>query len=244
MLGTCIRNGRNLLDRRPHFRSSPISTDNVTFRQTESCSVVFAIMNSQGSSALAKKRRQGTFQKPTEYCEHRLLSPTTKMTLGEVQSSLGFPGVSSDATFQRTATIGKNEVLFPGVVKPIESGAFQKHLESIKATSRDEIIGLLQRHGGALVLRGFGPSSAQDFSDLAHGLRLGPHSHQEVGRPPRRTVLAKGVSTANEGPPDSPIWVHNEYGWSTIYPSYVLFFALQAPKFGTSSVLEGADRRW
>jgi len=39
-LGTYIRNGRNNFNRRPHFRSSPISTDNVTFRQTESSSVV------------------------------------------------------------------------------------------------------------------------------------------------------------------------------------------------------------
>jgi hypothetical protein len=166
------------------------------------------------------------------------------MTLVEDQSSLGFPGASSVATFQRTATIGNNQVVFPGVITPLESGAFRKQLESIKATSRDEIVGLLQKHGGALVLRGFGPSSAQDFSDLAHALRLGPHPHQEVGRPPRRTVLAKGVSTANEGPSDSPIWVHNEYGWSTIYPSYVLFFALQSPDIGRSSVLGGADKRW
>jgi alpha-ketoglutarate-dependent taurine dioxygenase len=158
------------------------------------------------------------------------------MTLVEVQSSLGFPGASSVATFQRTATIGNNQVVFPGVITPVESGVFRKQLESIKATSRDEIVGLLQKHGGAIVLRGFGPSSAQDFSDLAHALRLGPHPHQEVGRPPRRTVLAKGVSTANEGPPDSPIWVHNEYGWSTIYPSYVLFFALRAPDIGTSAL--------
>jgi alpha-ketoglutarate-dependent taurine dioxygenase len=164
------------------------------------------------------------------------LSNTTKMTLVEVQSTLGFPGASWNATFQRTATIGNNQVPFPGVIKPIECGVFRKQLELIKATSRDEIVGLLQKHGGAIVLRGFGPSSAQDFSDLAHALRLGPHPHQEVGRPPRRTVLAKGVSTANEGPPDSPIWVHNEYGWSTIYPSYVLFFALRAPDIGTSAL--------
>ena len=180
----------------------------------------------------------------TDHCEHRLLSTTTKMTLVGFQSSLGFSGASSEAAFQRTATIGKHQVVFPGVITPLESGVFQKHLETIKATPRDEIVGLLQKHGGAIVLRGFGHSSAQEFSDLAHALRLGPRPHQEVGRPPRRTVLAKGVSTANEGPPDSPIWVHNEYGWSTIYPSYVLFFALRAPDIGILSVLDGADRRW
>jgi alpha-ketoglutarate-dependent taurine dioxygenase len=158
------------------------------------------------------------------------------MTLVKVESSLGFPGASSDAAFQRTATIGNNQVVCPGVIASKESGAFQKQLESIKATPRDEIVGLLHEHGGAIVLRGFGPSSAQDFSALAHAVRLGPHPHQEVGRPPRRTVLAKGVSTANKGPPDSPIWVHNEYGWSTIYPSYVLFFALRAPDIGRSAL--------
>ena len=158
------------------------------------------------------------------------------MTLVEAQSSLGFPGASTEAAFQRSARIGKNPVVFPGIITPLGSGVFHKNLESIGATSRDEIVGLLQKHGGALLLRGFGLSSAQDFSDIVHALGLGPHPHQEVGRPPRRTVLAKGVSTANEGPSDSPIWVHNEYGWSTIYPSYVLFFALRAPDIGTSAL--------
>lgn len=154
------------------------------------------------------------------------------LLLNEQKSLLKFPGIPAEATFQRTAVIGKDQVVFPGVVLPSQSSNFRQHLEEVKATSRDAIVRLLQQHGGAIVLRGFGVSSAEEFSQLAHALRLGPRPHQEVGRPPRRTVLAKGVSTANEGPPDSPIWVHNEYGWSTIYPSYVLFFALRAPEIG------------
>jgi hypothetical protein len=149
-------------------------------------------------------------------------------------TSQSFWNASSASTFQREATLADTKVLFPGVVTPARHATLDEHLKSLKATSQEETASLLKAHGGAVLFRGFPLSSAQDFSDFAHALRLGPQPHNEVGRPPRRTVLAKGVSTANEGPPDSPIWVHNEYGWSVIYPSYVLFFALRAPDIGKS----------
>lgn len=141
---------------------------------------------------------------------------------------------SSTAAFQKHAKVGDEVVEFPGIVQPSKESTFQAHLETLKGTSREGILALLKAHGGAILFRGFGLSSAAEFSDFAHALRLGPQPHVEVGRPPRRTILAKAVSTANEGPPDSPIWVHNEYGWSLIYPSYVLFFALHAPEIGES----------
>lgn len=55
MLGTCIRNGRNNLNRRPNSRSSPITSNNATFHQTESCSVVFATVSFQYFSAMSQK---------------------------------------------------------------------------------------------------------------------------------------------------------------------------------------------
>lgn len=148
---------------------------------------------------------------------------------------------SSPVPFQRHPTLGVATLDFPGVVDPSQVGDFQSQLKSIKSTSQQAILALLKSHGGAVLFRGFDISSAQDFSDFAHALRLGPQPHAEVGRPPRRTVLAKGVSTANEGPPDSPIWVHNEYGWSTIYPSFVLFFALRAPEIGELVYKDGCQ---
>lgn len=57
---------------------------------------------------------------------------------------------------------------------------------------------IIQRHGGALLIRGLPIQTAEDYSKVAHAFDLGP-AHEEVGRPPIRTVLAKNVKTANEG---------------------------------------------
>lgn len=92
-------------------------------------------------------------------------------------------------------------------------------------TRTGELRQLLQQHGGALLLRGLPIFTADDFSEVAHA--FGFIAHEEVGRPPVRTVLAGNVKTANEGPPELPIWPHNEYGWSTINPAWVTFCALE-----------------
>ena len=33
-------------------------------------------------------------------------------------------------------------------------------------------------------------------------------------------------------PPELPIWLHNEYGWSTIHPAWISFSALAVPESG------------
>lgn len=88
----------------------------------------------------------------------------------------------------------------------------------------------VQQHGGALIIRGLPIQSAEDYSLIAHA--FGFEAHEEVGRPPVRTVLAKNVKTANEGPPELPIWPHNEYGWSTHNPAWLTFSCLEVPESG------------
>lgn len=89
---------------------------------------------------------------------------------------------------------------------------------------------LLTEHGGALLLRGIPIRTPAEYSEVAHAFGLA--AHEEVGRPPLRTVLARNVKTANEGPPELPIWPHNEYGWSTIHPAWLTFCALDVPPVG------------
>ncbi|KUI61243.1 hypothetical protein VP1G_08419 [Cytospora mali] len=107
----------------------------------------------------------------------------------------------------------------------------QESVDAIRqlATS-GELKRLSQEHGGALLLRGLPIRSAEDYSEIAHA--FGFVAHEEVGRPPIRTILAKNVKTANEGPPELPIWPHNEYGWSTIHPAWISFCALETPDSG------------
>lgn len=88
----------------------------------------------------------------------------------------------------------------------------------------------VQKHGGALLIRGLPIQTADDYSIIAHA--FGFEAHEEVGRPPVRTVLAKNVKTANEGPPELPIWPHNEYGWSTHNPAWLTFSCLEVPESG------------
>jgi hypothetical protein len=93
-----------------------------------------------------------------------------------------------------------------------------------------ELHRLVKHHGGAVLIRGLPLSTPDDYSKVAHAFGFRPHV--EVGRPPLRTVLAPNVKTANEGPPELPIWPHNEYGWSTINPAWLTFSALKIPDEG------------
>ncbi|KAF2034203.1 Clavaminate synthase-like protein [Setomelanomma holmii] len=92
------------------------------------------------------------------------------------------------------------------------------------------LFNLVQKHGGALLIRGLPISDAESYSQIAHAFRF--LAHEEVGRPPVRTILAKNVKTANEGPPELPIWPHNEYGWSTHNPAWLTFSCLDVPESG------------
>ncbi|KAL4873982.1 hypothetical protein BDV12DRAFT_181873 [Aspergillus spectabilis] len=111
------------------------------------------------------------------------------------------------------------------------TAAFPLALETTAITSIPEAISAIQEfsdsgsfkslskiHAGAILIRGLPLKSPYDYS--------------AVGCPPLRTVLAPNVKTANEGPPELPIWLHNEYGWSTINPGWLTFSALKVPGEG------------
>ena len=107
------------------------------------------------------------------------------------------------------------------------------HIESLSKSGA--LFDLVQKHGGALLIRGLPIDDAETYSLIAHA--FGFSAHEEVGRPPVRTVLAKNVKTANEGPPELPIWPHNEYGWSTHNPAWLTFSCLHVPQSGGATPL-------
>lgn len=88
---------------------------------------------------------------------------------------------------------------------------------------------LLDQHG-AIYFQNIGIKDAEEFSRFAHS--FGWPAHEDIGNPVRRTVHAKNVATANEGPNTQPVYPHNEFGLSPHYPAYVLFFCLSAPESG------------
>lgn len=125
---------------------------------------------------------------------------------------------------------------FPLALQPSPgwTPTLQEAIDSIRDLARTgELKQLIQKHGGALLVRGLPIKTADEYSEVAHA--FGFVAHEEVGRPPVRTVLAKNVKTANEGPPELPIWPHNEYGWSTIHPAWLTFCALEVAESGMAA---------
>lgn len=89
---------------------------------------------------------------------------------------------------------------FPLALRPAHGwiSSLQESVDAIRhLSSSGELKSLVRRHGGALVIRGLPIRTAEDYSKVAHA--FGFVAHEEVGRPPIRTVLAKNVKTANEG---------------------------------------------
>ncbi|KAL4907091.1 hypothetical protein BDW74DRAFT_167095 [Aspergillus multicolor] len=120
---------------------------------------------------------------------------------------------------------------FPLALKAIDVKTTAQAVSAIrKFTESGQLKDLIKHHGGAILIRGLPIRTAHEYSEIAHAFGFEPHT--EVGRPPIRTVLAPNVKTANEGPPELPIWPHNEYGWSTINPSWLTFSALKIPSSG------------
>lgn len=89
---------------------------------------------------------------------------------------------------------------FPLALRPADgwNPSLQESVEAIsRLSSSGELKRLLQRHGGALIIKGLPITTPDDYSKVAHA--FGFVAHEEVGRPPIRTVLARNVKTANEG---------------------------------------------
>ncbi|KAJ5893243.1 Clavaminate synthase-like protein [Penicillium taxi] len=140
-----------------------------------------------------------------------------------------FPGQQDTAGFGLPSVAS-----FPLGLHPREENSqasLADHIQAIETISKSgDFFKLVQQHGGAVLIRGLPIKTAQDYSQIAHA--FGFSAHDEVGRPPLRTVLALNIKTANEGPPEMPIWPHNEYGWSTVNPAWLTFSALVTPESG------------
>lgn len=100
-------------------------------------------------------------------------------------------GYSWDADFPLALRVGPSPAnsVGPTVTESIQA------LKDLTASGKLKEI--VRQHGGAVLIRGLPITTPQVYSDIAHA--FGFRAHEEVGRPPLRTVLAKNVKTANEG---------------------------------------------
>lgn len=120
---------------------------------------------------------------------------------------------------------------FPVSLKPYDTDATlsQKVSDIKKLVKSGEIRRLLNTHGG-IYFQDLNILNAEEFSEFAHAFGYVPH--EDIGNPVRRTILAKNVATANEGPNTRPVYPHNEFGLSPHYPAYVFFYCHSAPSQG------------
>lgn len=106
------------------------------------------------------------------------------------------------------------EMAFPLVIQPHEIASLKSDRKQLKE--------LLLQHG-ALLLRGFNLSKAEDFSHAIQELDLGTFVDYIGGDSPR-TKICPGVYTSTEAPPYVKIALHNELSFMQHYPSHIFFF--------------------
>ncbi|KAK2049498.1 Clavaminate synthase-like protein [Colletotrichum somersetense] len=128
---------------------------------------------------------------------------------------------------------------FPLGLKATAASSLSESIEAIRSFKQSgDLARLINQHGGAVLIRGLPIQTLDDYSRVAHAFGFRPHI--EVGRPPLRTVVAPNVKTANEGPPELPIWPHSGYGWSTINPAWLNSCALKLPDSGSATPITSA----
>lgn len=172
----------------------------------------------QEVALLATLDRKTEVEVNSSYAPAAMIKPTFEPFTFDSQQDTSTFGLSPSAAFPLALTVN-NVGTIPQAVEAILDFTKSGRLESS-----------VKKHGGAILFRGLPLRTPDDYSKVAHAFGLRPH--HEVGRPPLRTVLAPNVKTANEGPPELPIWPHNEYGWSTINPAWLTFSALKIPDEG------------
>ncbi|KAH7031485.1 uncharacterized protein B0I36DRAFT_243103 [Microdochium trichocladiopsis] len=117
------------------------------------------------------------------------------------------------------------EVSFPLALELSKDGTSTAELtDTIRGLAANGTIRKLLDAHGAIYFNNLGLTSPDDFSDFAHSFGWLPH--EDIGNPVRRTLLARNVATANEGPNTQPVYPHNEFGLSPHYPAYVFFYCV------------------
>jgi alpha-ketoglutarate-dependent taurine dioxygenase len=112
-------------------------------------------------------------------------------------------------------------------------------LQAWLLANKDQVHQLLRFHG-ALLFRGFGVASAEEFQDIASVLcdELGDY----VGGNSPRTRVASHVFTSTEYPKDERISMHNEASYLKRMPGKILFCCLKPATTGGQTPLADCRR--
>lgn len=123
------------------------------------------------------------------------------------------------------------DTTFPLSLKPSQPDASTAELlAAVRDLAETGQLSKILARNGAIYFQDLGLKDAHEFSKFAHAFGWLPH--EDIGNPVRRTIHAKNVATANEGPNTHPVYPHNEFGLSPHYPAYVLFYCVSPPETG------------
>ena len=131
---------------------------------------------------------------------------------------------------------------FPLVLGPARAAAASPaDRTAFVSQEREALVACLRRHG-AVVLRGWGPTStSRDFADVVAALCEDAHGGMACSAGVRLTVVDGGathaVVTANEAPPEDTIPFHHEMAQCSSPPKYICFFCEREPATGGATPL-------
>ena len=133
--------------------------------------------------------------------------------------------------------------VFPLALRCMTPGAGLDEVTAWAASRRGELIDKASRHG-AVLFRGFGLATAQDFDRFIAAFELENFPYKESLSNAVRVNRTERVFTANEAPPNVTIFLHHEMAQTPIYPSRLFFFCEQAAATGGATPVCRSDVLW
>ena len=112
--------------------------------------------------------------------------------------------------------------IFPRVFMPDSKDIGMDELKAWIAQNKAAVKQTLLE-SGAILLRGFGVKTPEDFADLIDAGGFEPMPYLG-GAAPRNAVVGERVLTSNESPPSEPIPFHHEMAQVPQPPAYVFFY--------------------
>lgn len=108
---------------------------------------------------------------------------------------------------------------------------------------RGELLEQAAEHG-AILFRGFGPVTAEDFDRFIAAFDLENFPYSDSLSNAVRVNKTPRVFTANEAPPNVTIHLHHEMAQTPVYPSRLFFFCEQAAATGGATPICRSDVLW
>ena len=128
---------------------------------------------------------------------------------------------------------------FPLAMQPTSEIAVEQACEWIR-TQQETLGEGLSKHG-AILFRGFGLTTAEDFDAFVRAFDYPNFAYAESLSNAVRVNRTDRVFTANEAPSDVRIHLHHEMAQTPIYPSRLFFFCEQPAETGGATPLSRSD---